>query len=125
MRKYIIVYAYKDKDGTTGYGNDTIKTDVTVSGYSNMVKKLKRENGHKDVVVLNMIPLEEEQGLQQAFTFENFKKLLYFVNGCVGEGWQIGKVDAGELLYFDILKDIVFDDKKFDAETDKFLGVEE
>lgn len=67
---------------------------------------------------------DEEQGLQQAFTFENFKKLLYFVNGCVGEGWQIGKVDAGELLYFDILKDIEFDDKKFDAETDKFLGVE-
>lgn len=121
MRKYIIVYFYANKDGTTGYGNDTVETGILEA-----VKNLKRENGHKDVVVLNMIPLEEEeQGLQKAFTFENFKKLLYFVNGCVGEGWQIGKVDAGELLYFDILKDIDFDDKKFDAETNKFLGVKE
>lgn len=35
---------------------------------------------------------EEEYELRKAFTFENFKKLIYFVNCCAGEGFQLGKV---------------------------------
>ena len=48
---------------------------------------------------------DEENELRKAFTFENFKKLLYFVNSCAGDGLQIGNVCADELLY-DILAEV-------------------
>lgn len=69
---------------------------------------------------------DEEQELRKAFTFENFKKLLYFVNGCAGEGLQLGTVCADELLYLEILKELneeKFDFTKFDAESNEFLGI--
>lgn len=53
-------------------------------------------------------------------------KLLWFVNGCVGEGWQIGKVCSDELLYYDVLKDVdahIVDFNGFDKDTNKFLGI--
>ena len=49
---------------------------------------------------------DEELELRKAFIFENFKKLLYFVNCCAGEGLQLGKVCADELLYRDILAEV-------------------
>ncbi|HBO59702.1 MAG TPA: hypothetical protein DD624_07330 [Alphaproteobacteria bacterium] len=69
---------------------------------------------------------DEEQELRKAFTFENFMKLLWFVNGCVGEGWQIGKVCSDELLYYDVLKDVdasIVDFNGFDKDTNTFLGI--
>ena len=67
----------------------------------------------------------EELKLRKAFTFENFKKLLYFVNCCAGEGLQLGKVCADELLYCDILKE-VSDDVwvTIEKETNAFLGID-
>ena len=69
---------------------------------------------------------EEELELRKAFTFENFKKLLYFVNCCAGEGLQLGKVCADELLYRDILAEVSEDVwEAIDKETNQFLGIEE
>ena len=69
---------------------------------------------------------EEEYELRKAFTFENFKKLLYFVNCCAGEGLQLGKVCADELLYRDILKEVSEDVlETIEEETNHFLGIEE
>lgn len=66
---------------------------------------------------------DEEQDLRKAFTFENFKKLLYFVNSCAGEGLQLGKVCADELLYCDILKEVSEDVlETIEKETNEFLG---
>lgn len=66
---------------------------------------------------------DEEQDLRKAFTFENFKKLLYFVNSCAGEGLQLGKVCADELLYYDILKEVSEDVlETIEKETNEFLG---
>ena len=69
----------------------------------------------------------EELELRKAFTFENFKKLLYFVNSCAGDGLQIGKVCADELLYDIFILAEVSEDvwETIDKETDKFLGIEE
>ena len=69
----------------------------------------------------------EENELRKAFTFENFKKLLYFVNCCAGEGIQLGKVCADELLYDIFILSEVSEDvwETIDKETDKFLGIEE
>ena len=68
---------------------------------------------------------DEENELRKAFTFENFKKLLYFVNSCAGDGLQIGKVCADELEY-DILAEVSEDVlETIDKETNKFLGIEE
>lgn len=68
---------------------------------------------------------EEENDLRKAFTFENFKKLLYFVNCCAGEGLQLGNVCADELLY-DILAEVSEDVwETINKETDQFLGIEE
>ena len=67
-----------------------------------------------------------ENELRKAFTFENFKKLLYFVNCCAGEGLQIGKVCADELLYRDILAEVSEDVlETIDKEGNQFLGIEE
>ena len=69
---------------------------------------------------------EEENELRKAFTFENFKKLLYFVNGCAGEGLQLGKVCADELLYSDILAEVSEDVlETIEKEGNQFLGIEE
>ena len=69
---------------------------------------------------------DEEKELQKAFTFENFKKLLYFVNCCAGEGIQLGKVCADELLYRDILAEVSEDVlETIDKEGNQFLGIEE
>ena len=69
---------------------------------------------------------DEENELRKAFTFENFKKLLYFVNCCAGEGLQIGKVCADELLYRDILAEVSEDVlETIDKEGNQFLGIEE
>ena len=69
----------------------------------------------------------EELELRKAFTFENFKKLLYFVNCCAGEGIQLGKVCADELLYDIFILAEVSEDvwEAIDKETDKFLGIEQ
>ena len=69
---------------------------------------------------------DEEKELQKAFTFENFKKLLYFVNCCAGEGLKLGKVCADELLYRDILAEVSEDVlETIDKEGNQFLGIEE
>ena len=69
---------------------------------------------------------DEENELRKAFTFENFKKLLYFVNCCAGEGIQLGKVCADELLYCDILAEVSEDVwETIDKESNQFLGIEE
>ena len=68
---------------------------------------------------------DEENDLRKAFTFENFKKLLYFVNCCAGEGLQLGKVCADELQY-DILAEVSEDVwETIDKEANQFLGIEE
>ena len=68
---------------------------------------------------------DEEYDLRKAFTFENFKKLLYFVNSCAGDGLQIGNVCADELLY-DILAEVSEDVwEAIDEEGNQFLGIEE
>ena len=65
---------------------------------------------------------DEEYDLRKAFTFENFKKLLYFVNCCAGEGLQLGKVCADELEY-DILAEVSEDVwETIDKEANQFLG---
>ena len=67
----------------------------------------------------------EELKLRKAFTFENFKKLLYFVNCCAGEGLQLGKVCADELLYRDILAEVSEDVlETIEKETNTFLGID-
>ena len=67
----------------------------------------------------------EENDLRKAFTFENFKKLLYFVNCCAGEGLQLGKVCADELLYQDILAEVSEDVlETIEKETNAFLGID-
>ena len=69
---------------------------------------------------------DEENELRKAFTFENFKKLLYFVNCCAGEGLQLGKVCADELLYRDILAEVSEDVwENIEKEGNQFLGIEE
>ena len=69
---------------------------------------------------------DEENELRKAFTFENFKKLLYFVNCCAGEGIQLGKVCADELLYRDILAEVSEDVlETIEKETNEFLGIED
>ena len=68
---------------------------------------------------------DEELELRKAFTFENFKKLLYFVNCCAGEGIQLGKVCADDLEY-DILAEVSEDVwETIEKETNTFLGIEE
>ena len=68
---------------------------------------------------------DEEHNLRKAFTFENFKKLLYFVNCCAGEGLQLGKVCADELLYRDILAEVSEDVlEMIEEETNAFLGID-
>ena len=68
----------------------------------------------------------EELELRKSFTFENFKKLLYFVNCCAGEGLQLGKVCADELLYRDILAEVSVDVlETIEKETNTFLGIDD
>ena len=68
---------------------------------------------------------DEEYDLRKAFTFENFKKLIYFVNCCAGEGLQLGKVCADELLYRDILAEVSVDVlEMIEEETNAFLGID-
>ena len=67
----------------------------------------------------------EENDMRKAFSFENFKKLIYFVNCCAGEGLQLGKVCADELLYQDILAEVSEDVlKTIEKETNTFLGID-
>ena len=67
----------------------------------------------------------EENDMRKAFTFENFKKLIYFVNCCAGEGLQLGKVCADELLYQDILAEVSEDVlETIEKETSEFLGID-
>ena len=70
---------------------------------------------------------DEENDLRKAFTFENFKKLLYFVNSCAGDGLQIGKVCADELMYDIFILAEVSEDvwEAIDKEAYQFLGIEE
>ena len=69
---------------------------------------------------------DEEKELRKAFTFENFKKLLYFVNCCAGEGLQLGKVCADELLYDIFILAEVSEDvlETIEKETSTFLGID-
>ena len=68
---------------------------------------------------------DEECDLRKAFTFENFKKLLYFVNCCAGEGLQLGKDYADEILDQDILKEVSEDVwETIEKETNTFLGID-
>ena len=68
---------------------------------------------------------DEELELRKAFTFENFKKLVYLVNYCAGEGLQLGKVCADELLYQDILAEVSEDvSETIEKETNTFLGID-
>ena len=68
----------------------------------------------------------EENDMRKAFTFENFKKLIYFVNCCAGEGLQLGKVCADELLYQDILAEVSEDVlETIEEETNTFLGIDD
>ena len=68
----------------------------------------------------------EENDMRKAFTFENFKKLIYFVNCCAGEGLQLGKVCADELLYQDILAEVSEDVlETIEKETNTFLGIDD
>ena len=68
----------------------------------------------------------EENDMRKAFTFENFKKLIYFVNCCAGEGLQLGKVCADELLYRDILAEVSEDVlETIEEETNTFLGIDD
>ena len=68
----------------------------------------------------------EENDLRKAFTFENFKKLLYFVNCCAGEGLQLGKVCADELMYDIFILAEVSEDvlETIEKETNTFLGID-
>ena len=68
----------------------------------------------------------EENDLRKAFTFENFKKLLYFVNCCAGEGLQLGKVCADELMYDILILAEVSEDvlETIEKETNTFLGID-
>ena len=70
---------------------------------------------------------DEEIELRKAYTFENFKKLLYFVNCCAGEGLKIGKVCADELMYDILILAEVSEDvwETIEKEGDQFLGIEE
>ena len=70
---------------------------------------------------------DEENELRKAFTFENFKKLLYFVNCCAGEGLQLGKVCADELMYDILILAEVSEDvlETIEKEGNQFLGIEE
>ena len=70
---------------------------------------------------------DEENELRKAFTFENFKKLLYFVNCCAGEGLKLGKVCADELLYDIFILAEVSEDvwETIDKEAYQFLGIDE
>ena len=70
---------------------------------------------------------DEENELRKAFTFENFKKLLYFVNCCAGEGLQLGKVCADELMYDIFISAEVSEDvlETIEKEGNQFLGIEE
>lgn len=69
---------------------------------------------------------DEENELRKAFTFVNFKKLLYFVNCCAGEGLQLGKVCADELMYRDILAEVSEDVlETIEKETNTFLGIDD
>ena len=69
---------------------------------------------------------DEEKELRKAFTFENFKKLLYFVNCCAGEGIQLGKVCADELMYDILILAEVSEDvwETIEKETNTFLGID-
>ena len=69
---------------------------------------------------------DEEKELRKAFTFENFKKLLYFVNCCAGEGLQLGKVCADELMYDIFILAEVSEDvwETIEEETNTFLGID-
>lgn len=68
---------------------------------------------------------DEENDMRKAFTFVNFKKLIYFVNCCAGEGLQLGKVCADELLYRDILAEVSEDVlETIEEETNTFLGID-
>ena len=69
---------------------------------------------------------DEEHDLRKAFTFENFKKLLYFVNCCAGEGIQLGKVCADELMYDILILAEVSEDvlETIEKETNTFLGID-
>lgn len=64
---------------------------------------------------------DEEYDLRKAFTFENFKKLLYVA----GEGLQIGECDAGDLLYCDVLKNVSEVCETIDKEANQFLGIKD
>ena len=70
---------------------------------------------------------DEELELRKAFTFENFKKLLYFVNCCAGECIQLGKVCADELLFDILILSEVSEDvwEAIDKESYQFIGIEE
>ena len=70
---------------------------------------------------------DEENELRKAFTFENFKKLLYFVNCCAGECIQLGKVCADELLFDILILSEVSEDvwEAIDKESYQFIGIEE
>lgn len=71
---------------------------------------------------------EFDKKLEKTMTYTNYKKAILFLNACCGEGLGIDKVDAGDLLYFDILANLDNNNEDFwfilDKETDKFINKE-
>lgn len=64
MRKYIIVYVYRDKDGMMGYGNHDVSFEMkqmNVHWFDMMLEDIKQKHGYKEICVLNMIALGEEE----------------------------------------------------------------
>lgn len=63
-RTYIIAYYWADKNGNAGYGNQSIEINVkrlTTRQFNSMVEDMKQKYGYKEIVVLNMIKMGEEE----------------------------------------------------------------
>ena len=63
-RTYIIAYYWADKNGNAGYGNQSVEFNVkrlTVRQFNSMIEDIKQKDGYKEIVVLNMIKMGEEE----------------------------------------------------------------
>lgn len=61
---HIIVYYWTDKNGNAGYGNQLVPVNVkrlTIPRFNSMIEDMKQKYGYKDVIVLNMIKMGEEE----------------------------------------------------------------
>ena len=63
-RTYILVYYWEDKNGNAGYGNQSVEINVkrlTVRQLGSMIEDIKQKDGYKEIVVLNMIKMGDEE----------------------------------------------------------------